>query len=74
MDLTASSGISDNADIIATGTYHDSFVIYDKGFTDGKEILEAYSDNDYREQKGLFLIQSEMVDVLDEKIDNYYIY
>lgn len=64
----------DNADIIATGTYHDSFIIYDKGFTDEKEILEAYSDNDYREQKGLFLIQSEMVDVLDEKIDNYYIY
>lgn len=63
-----------NTDIIATGTYTDAYVIYDPDFINGKKIKEAYFQSDYREQKGLFLIQSEMVDALEQKFDIYYIY
>lgn len=64
----------DNTDIVATGRYTDGYIIYDEGFPGGKKIVEAHFNNDYREQKGLFIIQSEMVDALDERFSDYYIY
>lgn len=61
----------DNSNIVATGTYNDGYIIYDKY---GNEINEFYFESNYKEQKGLNLIKNEFINALQEKFDKYYLY
>ncbi len=61
-------------DIVGTGTYDDGYILYDKQYTDGKDERDHYFRNNYKEQKGLFLIKNEFINALNEKFYKYYIY
>lgn len=63
-----------NHKIIGTGTYNDGYIEYDKKFTNGQRANAPSFENNYKEQKGLFLVKNEFINALNEKFNNYYIY
>lgn len=64
----------DNRDIAATGTYRDGYIMYDDKYTDGKSEKEPHFNHNYQEQKELFLIENEFINVLNQTFSEYFIY
>lgn len=65
---------NDNKEIVATGTYDDGYIKYDKQYTNGKQEKESYFINNYKEKKGLFLIKNEFTNILNQSFNKYFIY
>ncbi len=61
-------------EIVGTGTYDDGYTLYDEQYTNGKSEREPSFTNNYKEQKGLFLIKNEFIQALNEKLNTYYLY
>ena len=64
----------DNIEIIGTGTYYDGYIEYDERYSNGKKIVNSNFTNNYKEQKGLYLINNEFNNLLKQNFDRYYIY
>ena len=64
----------EDPNIVATGTYDDGYIIYDDTYIEGKSIREPSFENNYKKQKGLYLVKNEFINALQEKIDKYYLY
>ena len=63
-----------NNEIIGTGTYDDAYIKFNTNYTKGKSKRNHRFTSNYKEQKGLYLVKKEFINILDKKFDKYFIY
>ncbi len=60
-------------DLVASATYEDGYIVYDKDDPEGSVCEPFFSDN-YESCKGFYCVKKEFTEALDERFDDYRIY
>ena len=63
-----------NKELVATGTYKDGYIMYDKKNKENSQSHDANFFSDYKELKNFYDVKAELINALEENYFNYHIY